>query len=195
MQLSIYLISHPIIQKLSNQLICSTHNNYKVQDILTNNPLHSLLIYETTRKWIIGYNIYIKNLNGIKKIYKFNNQESYLIITNFMDCGNIIHNVNRILPNVYIQHINLEKYRTRKINDNCIDNDIIKIIEKQKIIIMENFIKDYSIMKLLDYLFIHKKIRTNNIKITCVTCDSNVLEHIGAQYPQLQIYTTQINYY
>lgn len=195
MQLNIYLISHPIIQKLSNQLICSTYKNNQIQNIIRNNPLHSLLVYEVTRKWINGYNIYIKNLNNIKKIYKFDNQESYLIITNFMDCGNIINNINILLPKVYIQHINLENYTTRKINDDCIDSKIINIIEKQKIIIIENFIKDYSIIKLLDYLFIYKKIKIQNIKIICITCNSSILEYIGAQYPHLQIYTTQINYY
>lgn len=195
MPLNIYVIAHPVIKKLSNQFINSKYKHNQIQQILNNNPLHILLIYEMTRKWVNGYNIYIKNLSHIKQIYKFDNQESYLIITNLMYCGNIINTINKILPQVYVQHLDLEKYKTIDINDNCIEERIINIIEKQKIIIIENCIENYNILKILDYLLIYRKIQIHNIKIMCITCNSSILEHLGAKYPLLHIYTTRINYY
>nr|QCI07377.1 hypothetical protein [Leiomenia cribrosa] len=195
MPLNIYIIAHPIIKKLSNQFINSTHQNPQIQNILNNDPLHILLIYEVTRKWITGYNIYIKNLNHIKPIYRFNKKESYLIITNFMYCGNIINNINKLLPKVCIQHLNLEQYKEKEINDECINHQIINRIREKKIIIVENFIEDNSIIKLLHYLITYKNIYIKNINIICITCNSIILENLGSKYPNLKIYTTHINYH
>lgn len=191
MPLNINLISHPIIKQLSNQLI--QHQNKKnYRPYHNHHELYSLLIYEITRKWIKGHNIYIKHIDNIIERYTFDSQESYLIIMNLMNSGNTINTITKILPKVYFQHINLDKQKTKNY---CIDDSILNTIEQQKIIIIDSFLTNNSIINFLDYLLINKNIFIKNIKIICITCNNSILEYMGKKYKSLDIYTTHINYY
>ena len=148
MRLNIYLISHPIIQKLSTQIRYSistysqTRTNYRLLQ-----KIYILLVYEVVRKWITINTVYIQNIDNFTELNLFNSQESYLIITNLMNCGNIIHDLNDMLPKSYIQHINLN--RENIIDDNCLDHEITNIIQETKILIIYNVLTK-SIRKLLD---------------------------------------------
>ena len=191
MRLNIYLISHPIIQKLSTQIRYSistysqTRTNYRLLQ-----KIYILLVYEVVRKWITINTVYIQNIDNFTELNLFNSQESYLIITNLMNCGNIIHDLNDMLPKSYIQHINLN--RENIIDDNCLDHEITNIIQETKILIIYNVLTK-SIRKLLDYLIQQKKIQIAQIKIICITCSNKVLEVIADKYPLLNIYTTKID--
>uniref|UniRef100_UPI003001F160 hypothetical protein n=1 Tax=Anunuuluaehu liula TaxID=3049639 RepID=UPI003001F160 len=194
MQLNVYLISHPIIQKLSNTIINSKPENNQIYNYNTSS-LGFLLIYEVIRKWIKTQNIYIKNIELTKELYVFNSKESYLIIANLMDCNQIISGISLLLPQVHLQHINLNTYKKKYINNDCIDSNIINIIKKQKIIIIERFLSNYSIIKLLDYLLLKQHIKISQIKIMCITCTNSICEQLGNKYQSLEIYTTKIYNY
>nr|AOM64619.1 uracil phosphoribosyltransferase [Riquetophycus sp.] len=190
MRLNVYLISHPIIRKLSTQIRYSISSNYYIQKkyrLLQN--IYILLVYEVVRKWMKVNNIYIKNIDNIKELTLFTPKESYLIITNLMNCGNIINEINDLLPKSYIQHLDCNQNNI--INDNCLDNEIIHIIQEAKIIIIDNVLTT-STNKLLHYLTQQKQIEISQIKIICITCNNKVLETIGDKYPLLNIYTTKI---
>lgn len=194
MQLNVYLISHPIIKKLSSTIIYSKTKNDQIYNYYISS-LGLLLIYEVIRKWIKTQNIYIKNIELTKELSLFNYKESYLIMTNLMDCNQIISGISIILPQVHLQHINLNEYKQKYINNDCIDSNIINIIKTQKIIIIEKFLNNYSIIKLLDYLLSKQDINVNQIKIMCITCTNSILELLGNKYPYLEVYTTKIYSY
>lgn len=192
MRLNVYLVSHPIIQKISAQMIYSIDSKNPISyNYHGSQPLHMLLIYEVIRKWIKIYKIYIPYIDFIKESYVFDSKDSYIIITNLMNCGNILPNINSILPQVYIQHLNLNNTSMTNINDNDFNSNIINIIKSKKIIIMDNFLK-LSIIQLLDYLIITKEVKIETIKIICITCTNKTLEKIANKYPLMSIYTTKI---
>nr|YP_010904169.1 hypothetical protein REQ00_pgp005 [Caulacanthus ustulatus]WCH57420.1 hypothetical protein [Caulacanthus ustulatus] len=191
MQLNVYLISNPIISKLSNQIIYSIEKKNNIySDIQC--QLNLFLIYETLKKWIQIESIYIRNIDHIKKRCIFNTQESYLLLTNIQDCSNIISNIKTILPKLYIVHINETTKQYININDNYLGKDIINIIHKQKIIIIQTLLSNHSIIQLLNYLTLDHKINVSAIKIICTGCTANILELIGNEYPSLEIYAAQI---
>lgn len=193
MRLNIYLVSHPIIQTISAQIIYSIDKNHSISyNYHVFEQLHILLIYEVLRKWIKVYKIYIPYLDFIKESYIFDSKESYIIITNLMDCGNILPHINYLLPQVYIQHLNFNNQLMTNINDHYFNSSIIHIIRQKKIILMDNFLK-LSIIKLLDYLIIEKQVQITQIKIICITCTNNILEKIANKYPSINIYTTKIH--
>nr|YP_009773986.1 uracil phosphoribosyltransferase or UMP pyrophosphorylase [Caulacanthus okamurae]QIZ74603.1 uracil phosphoribosyltransferase or UMP pyrophosphorylase [Caulacanthus okamurae] len=193
MQLNVYLISNPIISKLSHQIIYSAEKKNNIYiDIQC--QLNLFLIYETLKKWIKIENIYIKNIDHIKKKCIFDTQESHLLLTNIQDCSNIISNIKTILPKLYIVHTCIDE-KTKQyinINDDYLGKDIINTIKKQKIIIIQTLLNNNSIIQLLNYLTLNHKINVNAIKIICTGCTTNILEMISNEYPSLEIYTTQI---
>ena len=192
MRLNIYLISHPIIQKLSNQIRYSIHHQSPSQHEYSKfQQLHIFLIYEVVRKWIKTCKVYIQHVDFIKDLYLFDSKESYIILTNLMNCGNILPYIHSLLPQVYIQHINFDHKFITNINENYFDSSILNVIKEKKIIIMDNFLT-YSIIKLLDYLTIQKDIKVQQVKIICITCTNKILEQIADRYPLVNIYTTKI---
>lgn len=191
MRLNVYIISHPIIQKISSQARYSVNSQTTYNNYHASYPLHTFLIYELLRKWIKGYTVYIKCIDFIKELYIFDNQESYIIITNLMNCGNIVSQINYLLPKVYIQHINFTQIITENIDDRCFSNSILTSIENNKIIIMDDCLTS-SVIQLLDYLVIQKAVEIIKIQIVCISCSNKVLETIADKYPSIKIYTTKI---
>nr|QCI06178.1 hypothetical protein [Dicranema revolutum] len=194
MQLNIFIISNPIINKLCNQI--SHYGTKGKNDIDTNisSQLKLLLIYEVLRKWINIQYIYIKDLDYIKEICIYSPTESYLLLTNVESCSNIIPNIKTIMPKLSLIHtyLNLTKETYINIRENCLDDDIIGLMNRQKIIIMENILNNYAIMQLLDYLIFKQKINIHQIKIICIICTHKILKMIGSKYPLLNIYTAKI---
>nr|QOS04516.1 uracil phosphoribosyltransferase [Sarcopeltis skottsbergii] len=187
MRLNIYLISHPIIKQLSLSIINTSLKNKQIYQYNAK-LLGCLLIYETVRKWIIIHYISIKNIDSKKELYKFDAKESYIILTNLTECGDIVSDINTILPQMYLQHINFNNYY----EDNYIHLNMIK---KEKIIIVEKFLNNYSIIRLLDYLLLEQKVRISQIKIICITCSHSICEYLGNKYQSLEIYTTKMYKY
>nr|YP_009296295.1 uracil phosphoribosyltransferase [Sebdenia flabellata]AOM65230.1 uracil phosphoribosyltransferase [Sebdenia flabellata] len=192
MQLNIYLISHPIIQKLASEITYqdktlkqNTHSeNYK--------QLGTLLIYEVMRAWIKTQNLYIKKINYIKELCVFDKKESYFVITDLTESYKMLTNTSLLFPEVEIEHISLSK-EIYKINN----MRIYKLIEKKiknntKILILQSHLNNYRIIKILDYLIAQNNFYIKQIKILCITCNNKIIEKIGYKYPNLKIYTTKI---
>jgi len=190
MQLNVYLISHPLIQNLSHQIINNKQtNNYYIQN-LSDKELGKLMTYEAIRKWIQSQKIYIKNLHHIKELYILNPKESYIIIADLIHSHNLVSDISILLPKSEFQHYNLETKR------NTINNEYQHlsqtITKNYKIIIIIKFLENYSIITLLNYLLLEKNAKLNQICIICITCKNIILDKIGIQYPNLKIYTTKI---
>ena len=191
MLLNVYLISHPLIHRLSNQIIYSTETNNNTYTYI-NSKINFFLIYEALRTWIKIQTIYVKEIDLIKDINIYDSNESYIIMTNITDYCSIISDIKILLPRVHLQHIHLNLKTQKDINDDCLEHNIITTIKKHKIIVMEKFLYNHSIIQLLDYLLLEKKINIQQIKIICTICTNSILETIGNKYPYLTIYTTKI---
>nr|WDZ67963.1 hypothetical protein [Gracilaria vermiculophylla] len=183
MKLNIHTIIHPIIQKLAYEIM---HEKTYEKSINTNNEktLGMLIFYETLRKWLKIDSVYIKKVDILKKELFLNQSEKYLIITNIIECYNILSEVQKILPKTYLKHIDFYNK-----NNEFICNTKL---EEYKIIIFEKFLINYNIIETINYLNSKYKINLSGIKIVCVTCNSNILKSIAQKYPYLNIYTTKI---
>nr|YP_063544.1 uracil phosphoribosyltransferase [Gracilaria tenuistipitata var. liui]AAT79619.1 uracil phosphoribosyltransferase [Gracilaria tenuistipitata var. liui] len=183
MQLNIHILTHPIIRKLAYEI---TYKNSYEEPVHTDSEkiLGMLIFYEISRNWVKIDNLYIKKVDIFKEDYVSNQLDKYLIITNIIECHNILTDINKILPKTYLRHIDL--YST---------NNQVKYYTKQqeyKIIIFEKFLKNYNIIETINYLQRKDKINLNNIKIVCITCDDNFLKYLAQKYPTLNVYTTKI---
>ena len=192
MQLNIYLISHPIIQKLSNDIIYNqTFMNQNVYNH-TYKQLSFLMMYEVLRQCIKIQNIYIKKINYIKETCIFSTQESYLILADLTDSYNIVTDIIALFPKVYIQHLYLDQQNNLK--------NHIEIYQKiqntqknnTKIILIQPYLNSYSSIKILDYLILKNDIKIQNIFLVCISCHHKIIEKIGTKYPKLSIYTSKI---
>nr|BCB14978.1 uracil phosphoribosyltransferase [Grateloupia asiatica] len=187
MQLNIYIVSHPIIQQLSSQIMNPTlvsqnmyNESYK--------QLGLLMVYEVMRKWMLIQNIYIKQIDHIHTFCTLKRKESYIILTDLVDSYNFVTDALNLIPGVELNHINFRQ-KLDNIN-NCIINT--NNTEQQKIIIVNLHINNNILINFLDYLTKEKHIQINQIKIICITCKHQILEKIGNKYPDLNIYTTKI---
>uniref|UniRef100_A0AAU7YPL2 Uracil phosphoribosyltransferase n=1 Tax=Gracilaria hainanensis TaxID=2871843 RepID=A0AAU7YPL2_9FLOR len=183
MELNIHRLIHPTIQKLAYEIIYQkSHTQLKNTD--NEKTLGMLIFYETLRKWLRIDNIYIKKVDILKESYLLNHLDKYLIMTNIIKYYNIITDVQKILPESYLQHIDFDDI-----------NNIFNYNEKlqeYKIIIFEKFLKNYAIIDMINYLQKNNEINLNHVKIICITCNNNILKHIAQKYPQLNIYTIKI---
>nr|YP_010195845.1 hypothetical protein LK100_pgp005 [Crassiphycus birdiae]YP_010197077.1 hypothetical protein LK099_pgp005 [Crassiphycus corneus]UAD83242.1 hypothetical protein [Crassiphycus birdiae]UAD84881.1 hypothetical protein [Crassiphycus corneus] len=179
MGLNIHTLIHPIIQKLAYEIIYQ-----KPQSTDNEKTLGILIFYETLRKWLKIDNIYVKKVDALKESYFSNQLDKYLIITNIIECYNFLGEVERILPQSCIKHI--EFYKADEISKYS------QKLKEHKIIIFEKFLKNYEIINIINYLYKHKITNLNHVKIICITCNQNILKYIAQKYPQLNIYTTKI---
>lgn len=187
MQLNIYLISHPIIQILSNfhERQISQENNC---NIYQDKQLGLLIIYEAVRKKLDINYFHIKKVNYINKINLLNKNNNYYILSNLTKNYNFLSDINLLIPNSKIIHIE-KKY----LLDNR-SNYILNIRNKEKtyIIIFEKVLNDIYIIDLIKYLIEYEKIPIQKILIVSIKCYHYILEKLGNNHPQLTIYTTEI---
>nr|YP_010902975.1 hypothetical protein REP59_pgp005 [Hypnea flava]WCH55029.1 hypothetical protein [Hypnea flava] len=190
MTLNIYIISHPIINTLSSQIIYSIKENNKINESIYN-EMNFLLIYELLRKWIKVKNIYIKNINYIKEISIFNPSESYTLCANLEKCYNIIDHLKVLIPKLSIIHT--YTYTDGNCNTKIYYNSKQgKKLKNNKIIIIEQILNNNSIINLVNELINQYNIHITSIKIICIACNNRVLELINKKYSKLEIYTTKI---
>nr|YP_009541663.1 uracil phosphoribosyltransferase [Synarthrophyton chejuense]AYR05672.1 uracil phosphoribosyltransferase [Synarthrophyton chejuense] len=192
MKLNIYTISHPITQLLFNQIQnLSIENNVKYHAF---NKMGQFLIYETTRNWMKVYNLKIKTIDRIREYTIHNPNESYVIIANINNDLDLIQEAKYILPNCKISLIDFNKnidsnYVLQDSNLSYIPKNINQLT---KIIIASKNININNLIKVMDYLINIKNIKINQVRIMCIICESDQLITISQEYPQLNIYTTQI---
>nr|UAD87913.1 hypothetical protein [Gracilaria textorii] len=184
MRLNIHTLIHPTIQKLAYEIIYQKSHK-KLHHTDNEKTLGILIFYEILRKWLKIDNIYIKKVDFLKERRLFNQLDKYLIITNIIECYNILADVHRILPEPYLKHIDFNN-----INNSFYYNEKL---QEYKIIIFEKFLKNYGIIEIINYLQKNNQINLNHVKIICLTCNSNILKYLAKKYPQLSIYTIKIN--
>lgn len=183
MPLNIYIISHPIFKLLTNSINLNTNNK---QEYLHNYKyIGFILIYEIIRKYIKIKKIYIKCINYIKEIYIIDSDQQYYLFTNLAHNYQMIGDITILIPNITI--INVEDNITElfKNQTNNIDN-------KAHIIILDIIMNTYSIIELIKYLEVETNISLNNIHIGCIECYNHILEKLGEQYRNIDIYTNKI---
>ena len=186
MQLNIYLISHPIIQLLSNNVIYQQGD----EAILTNSQknIGLFLIYEATRKWVKINNTYIKKFNRIDEIKLLDSNNQYYIFTNISKTYKMLVDIQLFLPKVQIINLN---NNNQIVFENIDNHSLLKSNSSNtKAIIFENILQESCIIPLIKA--IKQYTVTKNIKITCIACYDKTLSIIGNYYPELQIYTTKI---
>nr|YP_009257634.1 hypothetical protein [Coeloseira compressa]ANH09717.1 hypothetical protein [Coeloseira compressa] len=190
MQLQIYLISHPIIQKLVSEILyCKQDTNYNLYKY---EELGFLLMYEVLRKYIVVKKIYIKKVKYIQEIHIQNQKESYIIISDTTKSYKMITRATCLFPKVIIEHIGLNQYKNGYENIvNYTQSLSHKLIY---ILIVELHLNNYSIIKILDSIIKRDIKNSNQILIICITCSNKILEKLGNKYNNLHIYTTKITY-
>nr|YP_010195639.1 hypothetical protein LK149_pgp005 [Gracilaria baiana]UAD83036.1 hypothetical protein [Gracilaria baiana] len=184
MRLNIHTLIHPTIQKLAYEIIYQKSHK-KLKDTNNEKTLGMLIFYEILRKWLKIDNIYIKKVDILKEKCLLNQLDKYLIMTNIIECYNILADVQRILPESYLKHIDFNN-----LNNNFYCNEKL---EEYKIIIFEKFLKNYGIIEIINYLQKNNQINLNHVKIICLTYNNNILKYLAKKYPQLNIYTVKIN--
>lgn len=182
MKLNIHVISHPIVQNLSsltiNRSFTSNINNLVLKQ------LGLLILYETIRNWIKTYKLTIKKISYKKEITIINPRESFIIISNTLQYLSLIQDIQFILPN--------SKFKLIEDNNHINFNQLSKLDDNAKIIIITYKITLKYILNLLDY-FLHKKnIQIYKIRLICIKCETDQLIEISKKYNKLNIYTTQI---
>lgn len=181
MKLNIHIISHPIITYLSN----ITKHHYLPPNIYKNvsRQLGQFLMYEGFRNWLTTNQITIKKINHYHNITIINNQENHIIITDQYKFSHFFGEIEYIIP--ISQTILIQPKETIKHQLNTIKN-------KTKIIIATYKLDIVYVTTIVKYLTNNKQINLHQIRICTIYCENDDLIKIGAKYPHLNIYTTQI---
>lgn len=182
MKLNIHLMSHPVIQHLSSTIIDKQLNSYNTYQILR--QLGLLITYETIRNWLRTYKLTIKQIKQEKEIIIIDPKESYIVIFNNIESLSLLQEMQLLIPKIQLELI----YNYDIINK----NRLIKIDSYTKIIIINNKIEVGYLVNLLDYLTKNNNVKTNQIRLTCIECETNQLIAISKEYAELNIYTTKI---
>nr|YP_010198301.1 hypothetical protein LK226_pgp005 [Gracilaria ornata]UAD86717.1 hypothetical protein [Gracilaria ornata] len=184
MRLNIHTLIHPTIQKLAYEIIYQKSHK-KLQDTNSEKTLGMLIVYEILRKYLKIDNIYIKKVDVLKERRLLNQLDKYLFITNLIECYNMLADVQRILPECSLKHIDFNNIHNTFYCD--------EKLQEHQIIIFEKFLKNYGIIEIINYLQKNNQINLNHVRIICLTCNKNILKYLAKKYPQLSIYTIKIN--
>ena len=186
MKLNIHLISHPLIQSLSN-----TASNLSLPTNIINQAIKHLglfIIYETIRKWIKAYKLIIQTTQSKKYINIIDPKESYTIIFNNIDHLNMLQEIQLLLPKVKLELIKNQETYNKDDTFPTLNNNHLH----HKIIIINFYMDEQYIKNLIHHLVTKQKTRINQIYITCIKCTTNQLIQLSKTYQDLTIYTTQI---
>jgi len=186
MKLNIHLMSHPVIQHLSNTIIdkkFKSDNTYQ-----TLRQLGLLITYETIRNWVRTYKLTIKQIEKEKEVVIIDPKESYLIILNDLESLSLLQEIQLLIPKIKLELI--YKYDIGEKNQYI--NKLQSVDSYTKIIMINHKIEVGYVINLLDYLTKNNNIKTNQIRLTCIECETNQLLAISKKYAELNIYTTKI---
>lgn len=186
MKLNIHLMSHPVIQHLSNIIMDKPLKSYI--DYQISRQLGLLITYETIRNWLTTYKLTIKQIKKQKEITIIDPKESYLIIINDIDSLSLLQEIKLLIPKSKLELI--YNYDTNK--NNKYRNKFKKLDSYTKIIMINNRIEVGYVVNILDYLTKNNNIKIHQIRLTCIRCETNQLIAISKEYAELNIYTTKI---
>lgn len=190
MKLNIHLVSHPLVQNLSNLTKGSlTSRNLK-------NPhtkyLGLFIIYETIRKWVKVYHLTIKQIASKKITTIIDPKESYTIIIGNLEYISLFQEIELLLPRVSIELITNKEIEIFRASQ---DSSVLKPIKlSPKIIIISYSINVEYIKNLIDMLGTYKNTKIHQMIITCIECSTTGLNQLSedTKYRDLSIYTTKI---
>jgi len=186
MKLNIHLMSHPVIQHLSNNITDKNFKSYNNYQILK--QLGLLITYETIRNWVKTYKLTIRQIKKDKRIVIIDPKESYLIIVNNLESLSLLQEIRTFTQNIKLELIYQEDMSKKEIYKDKFKN----IDSYTKIIMINNKIEVGYVVNLLNYLTKNKNITTSQIRLTCIECETNQLLAISKKYTKLDIYTTKI---
>lgn len=190
MQLNIRLISHPLVEHLSN-----IANNSSIPKNIKNQATKNLglfMIYETIREWIRIYKLKIKLITSTKEISIIDPKESFLIIFNDLNSLSMVQDIQLLLPQVSLQFIpknEIHHIKNYKKLDKPKNTNLYK-----KIIILNQKLDIKYIKSLINALFSKHRLQMQQIHLTCIICKNNELIKLSKseEYKHLKIYTTKI---
>ena len=186
MKLNIHILSHPIIQYLysiNRQTYLANSLQQHIQ-----RQLGTFLIYESIRNWIQTHQLIIKQITTYKEIILLDKHESYLLITNHFKSLSLVQEIEYILPKCSINLITIEDLHNIKLNESMQNIEC-----HHKVIIVTYNLSSKYIIQLINTILNISPIKINQIRITCIKCHSEQLIKISNKYPELNIYTTNIN--
>ena len=190
MKLNINLISHPLIQHLSN-----TANNsimIKNQNNQSAKYLGLLIIYETIRKWMRNYELNIKLVKSLKTVSIIDPKESYTVIFNDLGHLSMCQEIQIVIPNTNLNLIHNHDIKILKSNHQT-DHSTSNKFNNKIIIINDKLNIDY-IQNLISVLIEQNNFQLNQIRVICISCETDKLIRISENklYKNLEIYTTKI---
>lgn len=186
MKLNIHIISHPIIEILSN-----LSKNQAKATTIKNHALRYLglfMIYETVRSWLKIYRLTVTQALLQKEISVIDPKESYVIIFNNLNELSLFNEVQELIPNNSLNLI--EKSEIDKKNEAAIK--LPKISSCTKIIITLKQLDSKYVLSLLEYLAKKHNTKLAQIRLICIICTTDQLIDISERYGNLNIYTTKI---
>lgn len=186
MKLNIHLVSHPIIENLSEIIV--QHKIYR--EVKNNKMKHFglLLTYEAVRDWI---QIYRLNIRQIKSEYKFtaiDPKESFVIIINKLEYFSYFHEIKNLLPK--IDFVLIREDEVDKTNK--IISEVTKIDKHTKVIIVLDELRSAYIIKTAEYLIEEKQISANQIRLISTLCTEDEIVRLSQKHNCLNIYTSKI---
>jgi len=186
MKLNIHLMSHPVIQHLSNTIIDKKFKSYNTYQTLR--QLGLLITYETIRNWVKTYKLTIKQIEKEKEVVIIDPKESYIIILNDLESLSLLQEIQLLIPKIKLELI----YKYDISEKNKYKNKLKGVDSYTKIIMINHKIEVGYVINLLDYLTKNNNIKTNQIRLTCIECETDQLLAISKRYAELNIYTTKI---
>ena len=183
MKLNIHILSHPLIQNLSNITSNSSYSYNIVNQYFK--YLGLFIIYETIRTWTKIHKLTIKTTKHKKDSIIIDPKESYTIIFNNLNYVNMFQEIQSILPKL--------KLKLVEQNDNN-NQKQLKFFQdtKQKILIVHYQMDTSYIKYIINNLHNIYSFKLEQIRIACVECKTSQLIQLGELYSNLTIYTTNI---
>ena len=187
MKTNIHLVSHPVIQKLSNLIIRHNLPDYTKNQALKRFGL--LLTYEAIRNWSKNYKITIQQVLQKQEIVMADPKESYIIIFNNLNYLSFLQDIQDLIPESRIEYISEYTISKKTIDFNNLKN----ISSSVKVIIAIHRLNAVYISKILQQLTEVNNILLNQIRIVCTLCRTDQLIEIDGRYKSLNIYTSSVS--
>lgn len=186
MKLNIQLMSHPIMQSLT-ELTISDKKGVNTQDSIVKN-LGLLIIYETIRNWIKVYKLKIKRIRLHEEITTTDPKESYIVIINSLKYFHYFHEIQNLIPQINFQLIQENEISEKS----TVLSDYVKINQYTKIIIALRKLNTEYVTSLIDCLIKNKNINFDKINLISIICTKDQIIKLSQKHSHLSLYTAKI---
>lgn len=188
MKLNIHLVSHPIIENLSEAIVHDKTLNRSKNN--GDRYFGLLLVYEAIRDWSKIYRIHVKQIKSEQKTATIDPKESYIIILNNSQYFSYFQEVENLLPKINLAIVREDD--TNKANRIMIG--ATEINRHAKVIVVLDKLQSRYVINLLDCLIKQQKISINQIRLISMVCTEDEIIRLSHRYSQFSIYTSKISY-